>query len=127
MEENNILYKNLIEVMALLKPCIILKQINKQILDLYISNEPVRQVDLSYLNGDEFWESIYKEVLKITNPDIDVFNVSDSGNMYKSAIIKLNEYVKIVITNRNHKYDLWIDDLQDKPNILAKQKVKKIS
>ncbi len=127
MEENNILYKNLIEVMALLKPCIILKQINKQILDLYISNEPVRQVDLSYLNGDEFWESIYKEVLKITNPDIDVFNVSDSGNMYKSAIIKLNEYVKIVITNRNHKYDLWIDDLQDKPNLLAKQKVKKIS
>ena len=121
MEENNILYKNLIEVMALLKP------INKQILDLYISNEPVRQVDLSYLNGDEFWESIYKEVLKITNPDIDVFNVSDSGNMYKSAIIKLNEYVKIVITNRNHKYDLWIDDLQDKPNLLAKQKVKKIS
>ena len=126
MEENNqILKQSLMEAMTSLKPCTIVKPINKQALDFYVSNESIKQIDLSYLDSKDFWEVIYNEVLNITDPDIDIFNVSAPNNFYKSAIIKLNDYVQIIIVNRNHEYDLWLDDLQKRIRTKNKEKVKK--
>ena len=123
---SQILNKQLIEVMNLKKNTIIVKAINSNALDFYIGNEVTKRICFKDIPNNDFWEFVYEEILKVTDPVIDILLIDAPGNSYQSVLMELNEYVKVLVVNRNHQYDNWIDNLKDKKEEKNRQKIKKL-
>lgn len=77
-----------------------------------VGQSPIK-IKFENLNGENFWEFIYKGIYMV-NPDsiIDIIGVNDKGNIHKSMIIHLNDRVKAIVINKNHKYDELIFKIQ---------------
>ena len=83
-------------------------------LDYGIVGQKMQSVRFDNLNGESFWEFMYKEIYSVEpNSIVSFMNVNAFGNFHSTVIIDLNERVKAIITNRDHKYDDFISRLQD--------------
>jgi len=83
-------------------------------LEYGIVGQKMKKVKFNNLNGETFWEFIYKGICKIAPYAIVNFmNVNSFGNIHSSVVIDLNDKVSVMITNRDHKYDKFISTLQD--------------
>lgn len=79
-----------------------------------IVGQKMKEVRFDNLNGECFWEFMYKGIYSVEpNAIVNFMNVDAFGNFHSSVIIDLNERVKAIITNMDHKYDSFISKLQD--------------
>ena len=83
-------------------------------LEYGIVGQKMQSVRFDNLNGESFWEFMYKAIYSIEpNSVVNFMNVNAFGNFHSTVIIDLNERVKAIITNSDHKYDDFISRLQD--------------
>lgn len=84
-------------------------------LEYGILGQSMKAVSFDHLSEENFWEFIY-EGMKQVNPDTSVhtMTVNAFGNLHSSAILQLNEKVQAIITNRDHKYDDFIEKVLEK-------------
>lgn len=82
-------------------------------LEYGIVGQKMQSVRFDNLNGESFWEFMYKGIYSVEpNSVVNFMNVNAFGNFHSSVVIDLNERVKAIITNRDHKYDDFISQLQ---------------
>ncbi len=83
-------------------------------LEYGIIGQKMQSVRFGNLNGESFWEFMYKGIYSVEpNSVVNFMNINSFGNFHSTVIIDLNERVKAIITNRDHKYDDFISRLQD--------------
>ena len=82
-------------------------------LEYGIVGQKMESVRFDNLNGESFWEFMYKGIYSVEpNSVVNFMNVNAFGNFHSTVIIDLNERVKAIITNSDHKYDGFISRLQ---------------
>lgn len=83
-------------------------------LEYGIIGQQMQEVRFDNLNGESFFEFMYKGIYNVApHSVINFVNVNAFGNIHSSVIIDLNERVKAIMANRNHKYDSFILKLYD--------------
>ena len=83
-------------------------------LEYGIVGQKMQSVRFDNLNGEIFWEFMYKGIYSVEpNSVVNFMDINAFGNFNSAVIIDLNERVKAIITNSNHKYDDFISRLQD--------------
>lgn len=87
---------------------------NENMLEYGIVGQEMKKIKFDNLNGENFWEFVYKGICKIAPTSVVNFmNVNAFGNIHSSVTIDLNDRVKAIITNNDHKYDEFISTLEE--------------
>lgn len=122
MEKNNVKYNEEMDKLVSLLDSIIksneytvlFERFNDENVLEYGMFGNMKTVKFENLNGESFWEFMYKGICKIEpNSIVEFVNINSFGNIHSSVTIDLNDKVVAMITNRDHKYDKFISTLQD--------------
>lgn len=85
----------------------------KNTLEYGIVGQKMESVNFGHLNGESLWEFVYKGICEIEPQSVlNFMMVKASENIHSAVVIDLNEKVKAIIDNHDHRYDDFISKLQ---------------
>lgn len=98
----------------------IVKSIDKNALEYGILGMKMTPIDMNEVPKKDLWEVVVQTVLLNFNekPKVDIYAMNFSGDKHIGACIEVTEFVTIMISNREHKYDEWLMNLKEQYNQL---------
>lgn len=82
-------------------------------LEYGIIGQKMESVNFGHLNGESLWEFVYKGICEVEpHSVVNFMTIKASENIHSTVVIDLNEKVKAIIVNQDHRYDQFISRLQ---------------
>lgn len=82
-------------------------------LEYGIIGQKMESVNFGHLNGESLWEFVYKGICEVEpHSVVNFITIKASENIHSTVVIDLNEKVKAIIVNQDHRYDQFISRLQ---------------
>lgn len=82
-------------------------------LEYGIIGQKMESVNFGHLNGECLWEFVYKGICEVEpHSVVNFMTIKASENIHSTVVIDLNEKVKAIIVNQDHRYDQFISRLQ---------------
>lgn len=113
IDDIQLLHCILNEIMTSNEYTMIVKSMDEVALEYGIIGQKMKKVQFSQVSEEDFWEFVYNGILNESNisPDVQFHTVNGFGNVHSSVTIDLSDHVTVIILNRDHKYDDWIEQL----------------